>query len=528
MQLGWVGSRNHSVRGGAARGGQSHLGACAAGVGRPGRVVCRRSGPRPPPLRANSLRGGLAHRLVTSCEERDGGRSGVDSGHARGHRARCHRCLSRLRHDAAGAGRAAVGREHARHHQAAPGRYEPGGDAGTAAEAGRTLTDESRLYAALVVYTDFGGCRHMVAALGTTPARFRRVGLGARACMRESAAVVGAVHRGRRRRERAHAGRRRRAPRAAPRGRSCSVSSRSVSRCGLCLGSPEAVPAWAIPTLWVMHAEYCRIERWRGYFSSSFYVHLPDQTLESQSFRWRRPGSASRRAGRPEPPTTSWSAASNGPAGSATPTARTGSRPRSRVSSKRPKRCVSTRRRRHATGATADAGRGARPATADAPPDPPAAVHELRPREPQPELQRAEPPPAPAPVPGRGRRWLAPTAVGTFVVAAVAAGFLILEQRGNGKPAAAGGVTRTVAAHLSTGSSGAAPITKGVEGSAHSVVAKPAQADLRVAAHGNGSWLEIRRAPPPARSSTAPRLPTGRPCTSAGRSCGGGSARRRT
>ena len=91
--------------------------------------------------------------------------------------------------------------------------------------------------------------------------------------------------------------------------------------------------------------------------------------------------------------------------------------------------------------------------------------------------------------------------MGAFVVAAVAAGFLILEQRGNGKPAVAGGVTRTVAAHLSTGSSGAAPVTKGVEGSAHSVVAKPAQADLRVAAHGNGSWLEIRRG-----SATGPIL----------------------
>jgi len=50
-------------------------------------------------------------------------------------------------------------------------------DAGTPAEAGRTLIDESSLYAALVVYTDFGGCRHMVASLGRPPARFRRVGL---------------------------------------------------------------------------------------------------------------------------------------------------------------------------------------------------------------------------------------------------------------------------------------------------------------------------------------------------------------
>src|SRR6476659_1371305 len=48
-------------------------------------------------------------------------------------------------------------------------------DTGTVAEAGRTLTDESRLYTALVVYTDFGGCRHMVAALGKPPARFRAV-----------------------------------------------------------------------------------------------------------------------------------------------------------------------------------------------------------------------------------------------------------------------------------------------------------------------------------------------------------------
>jgi hypothetical protein len=70
-------------------------------------------------------------------------------------------------------------------------------DAGTVADAGKTLTDESRLYAALVVYTDFGGCRHMVAALGTTPARFRRVDLELnRACtslQRSSALFTKAV-----------------------------------------------------------------------------------------------------------------------------------------------------------------------------------------------------------------------------------------------------------------------------------------------------------------------------------------------
>lgn len=47
-----------------------------------------------------------------------------------------------------------------------------GGD--QAPVARRTLADDSELYGALVVYTDFGGCRHMVAALGAAPLRFER------------------------------------------------------------------------------------------------------------------------------------------------------------------------------------------------------------------------------------------------------------------------------------------------------------------------------------------------------------------
>ena len=70
-------------------------------------------------------------------------------------------------------------------------------DVGTPVEAARTLNDESRLYAALVVYTDFGGCRHMVAALGRAPSRFRRVGRELdRACanlQRSSALFTSAV-----------------------------------------------------------------------------------------------------------------------------------------------------------------------------------------------------------------------------------------------------------------------------------------------------------------------------------------------
>jgi hypothetical protein len=42
-------------------------------------------------------------------------------------------------------------------------------DGDTMASARAALRDESRLYGLLVAYGDFGGCRHMTAALGTTP-----------------------------------------------------------------------------------------------------------------------------------------------------------------------------------------------------------------------------------------------------------------------------------------------------------------------------------------------------------------------
>jgi hypothetical protein len=55
----------------------------------------------------------------------------------------------------------------------------------------------SGLYTLLVAYTDFGGCRHMVAALGRAPARLRSVGLQLdRACaslQRSSALFTEAV-----------------------------------------------------------------------------------------------------------------------------------------------------------------------------------------------------------------------------------------------------------------------------------------------------------------------------------------------
>jgi hypothetical protein len=56
-------------------------------------------------------------------------------------------------------------------------------DAETISSARAALRDESRLYALLVAYSDFGGCRHMVGAVGNPPPAFTagEVTLG-RAC----------------------------------------------------------------------------------------------------------------------------------------------------------------------------------------------------------------------------------------------------------------------------------------------------------------------------------------------------------
>ena len=45
-------------------------------------------------------------------------------------------------------------------------------DGADLASARAALRDESRLYGLVVAYTDFGGCRHMAAALGETPTGF--------------------------------------------------------------------------------------------------------------------------------------------------------------------------------------------------------------------------------------------------------------------------------------------------------------------------------------------------------------------
>ena len=167
------------------------------------------------------------------------------------------------------------------------------------------------------------------------------------------------------------------------------------------VGLAEVVPAWAIPRLLRMEAEYCRIERWRGYLSSSFYVHLPDQTLESRSFRWRSqappPNDGAARAaydelvGRVE--RAGWTRHADGADWFATTFTRFVETPKEvrleRVADVMPQERPPMR-------VVAPVQQSPRP------PEP-------RPREPQPELRRPEPPTAP--VRSRGRRWLAPAAV---------------------------------------------------------------------------------------------------------------------
>jgi hypothetical protein len=58
-----------------------------------------------------------------------------------------------------------------------------GSDADSLSSARAALRDESRLYGLLVAYSDFGGCSHMVGAVGNPPPAFRRtVATLARAC----------------------------------------------------------------------------------------------------------------------------------------------------------------------------------------------------------------------------------------------------------------------------------------------------------------------------------------------------------
>jgi hypothetical protein len=224
-----------------------------------------------------------------------------------------------------------------------------------------------------------------------------------------------------------------------------------------------------------MRLEFCRIERWRGYFASTFFVRLPDQTtLESSSFRWRYAG--------PPPDGGRARAAYDELVG-----------------------------RLEGAGWTRDVDGSSWYATtftrlAEGHDDIALQRHvEVLPVEPppirvvsppvEPPLRRADPEPLPAesraePV-RRRPRWQVALAAAAGLVSAAVAAAVLLGHGENRKPAFESGGTRMEA--ISAPKTTSSHATSGVEGSVHSVPAKRVPVDLRIAAHGSGSWLEVRR-----------------------------------
>ena len=273
-----------------------------------------------------------------------------------------------------------------------------------------------------------------------------------------------------------------------------------------------------------MHAEYCRIERWRGYFSSSFYVHLPDQTLESQSFRWRREAPPSdggpARAAYDELVSrlegAGWTRHSEGADWFAT----TFTRLIESLAEVRLERVDHVARQEPPAIQI--------PVPVQQPQLDPAP---LQVSERRPEMQPAEASAASAlkQVPGRGRRWVAPIAVGAFVVAGLRPVSCSSRSAGTASPSSRGrDADRAPPQQPSKVSSGPAPsrVASRVRSLGGLRSPRMPTCESRRTAAGRGSRSVA--APPPARFSTAPRSRMGRRCTSMGRSCGGGSVRRRT
>jgi hypothetical protein len=219
-----------------------------------------------------------------------------------------------------------------------------------------------------------------------------------------------------------------------------------------------------------MGAEFCRIERWHGYVSSSFYVRLPDRTvLESSSFRWRHAA--------PPPEGGSARAAYDELAG----------------------RLEAAGWTRHADGAYWFATTFARqvdtgeeivsPPPADVVPPQPPPVRILQPA-PEPERPQAQvielDPPGARDIPASRRRaWVAPVVAGALVIAALGTALTLRSGKDPMSARDAAAQTRVSA----------------VAGATESLLPPPAPTpaatkrvvDLRIAAHGNGSWLEVRR-----------------------------------
>ena len=228
-----------------------------------------------------------------------------------------------------------------------------------------------------------------------------------------------------------------------------------------------------------MRPEFCRIERWRGYFASTFFVRLPDQTLlESRSFRWRHagppPDEEPVRAAYDELVSrlerTGWTPDANGAAWYATTFTRV----------------VEGRDEIDLHGRVEVLPVEPPPIRiASAPVEPPRPPLQ---RDPEPPSARELGPVATSELPRdpgrRPRRAPVALAVGAaLLAAAVASAVVLLGHGGDAKPAAA----------RSDAIRAPATATRGVEGTVHSAPAKRLLVDLRIAARGTGSWLEVRR-----------------------------------
>jgi hypothetical protein len=235
--------------------------------------------------------------------------------------------------------------------------------------------------------------------------------------------------------------------------------------------------------------QFCRIERWHGYVTSSLYARLPDGTvLESPSFRWRHrapppPDDGPARAaydelvGRLE--AAGWTRDADGVDWFATAFTRL-VESHEEIGLHRHAELVPTQ--------LPSAPIVAPPVPTAAPPVEPApappnivlpAAHEQRPVE------------RPA-KPVSDRRRLPIVAAGAVLIAAaLVSATLLLGHNGKAKPVAAQQAPRQVLRIQPTTSRAAARVTKSV-----AEVAAPVGSvlvDVRIAAHGNGSWLEVRR-----------------------------------
>jgi hypothetical protein len=239
--------------------------------------------------------------------------------------------------------------------------------------------------------------------------------------------------------------------------------------------------------------EWCEIRRWRGYATSSFYAvtETGEVLAESAAFRWRKsappPQTPAARAAYDEVvaavTAAGWKSADE-PDGS----------------------WYAMRFSRQARAPVVPAVPVAPPVVEAAPAVPVAPPPVERPRAPETPVPQAAqpvapPPPPPSPpvaaAPVRRRRARLAVAGGAGALAVVAAAVLPGTLRGTPHPPAAAPTTKpkpgvVAKTHSKPRHSTPAP---------PAVVHRQALVDLRIVAHGNGSWMEVRR-----RSATGPVL----------------------